>query len=70
MRKAEEIRVCKNKECQKILPDGYKYKYCEACRNQQAQTVKKVLKGVGVGAGTVATIAITLATGGKINLRK
>ena len=70
MRKTGEIRVCKNKKCQKILPNGYKYNYCEACRNQQAQTAKRVLKGVGLGAGTVATIAVTLVTGGKINLRK
>jgi len=52
------------------LPDGYKYKYCEACRNRQAQTVKEVLKGVGVGAGTVVTVAITLATRGRFNIKK
>lgn len=27
-----EIRICKNKKCQKVLPAGYKHKYCEACR--------------------------------------
>ena len=27
MRKEAEIRVCKNKKCQKVLPAGYKHKY-------------------------------------------
>ena len=27
MSKEAEIRVCKNKECQKVLPAGYKHKY-------------------------------------------
>ena len=29
MSKEAEIRVCKNKKCQKVLPAGYKHKYCE-----------------------------------------
>ena len=39
-----ENRVCKNKKCLKPLPEGYKHKYCEACRNQQAQKVKNGFK--------------------------
>lgn len=35
-----EIRICKNKKCQKVLTAGYKHKYCEACRNKHAETVK------------------------------
>ena len=42
-------KVCKNKKCQKTLPFDYKYKYCEACRNQRADTAKGVLKGIGSG---------------------
>ena len=31
----KEIKYCKNKDCNKPLPDGYKHKYCEACRNKR-----------------------------------
>ena len=47
-----ENKVCKNKNCLKPLPDGYKHKYCEACRNQQAQKVKNGLKAAAGIAGT------------------
>ena len=70
MRKEAEIRVCKNKECQKVLPAGYKHKYCEACRNKHAETAKNVLKGLGTGAATVACAAVIVFTGGKINKKK
>lgn len=53
MSKEAEIKVCKNKKCQKVLPAGYKHKYCEACRNKHAETVKKFLKRVG----TVAVVS-------------
>ena len=56
MNDKEEVRVCKNKDCQKVLPVGYKYKYCEACRNKRTQNVKKKVKGA-------ATVAIGLALG-------
>ena len=64
---SEEIRVCKNKKCQKVLPTGYKHRYCEACRNSQAQTTKKILKGIGASAATAASIAVVVITRGKIN---
>lgn len=60
MSKETEIRVCKNKKCQKVLPAGYKHKYCEACRNKHAETAKNVLKGLGAGAATVASVAIVV----------
>ena len=63
----EEVRVCKNKKCQKVLPDDYKYKYCEACRNQQAQTAKTALKRIGTGVGIATSIAVAVITGEKIN---
>lgn len=65
-----EIRICKNKKCQKVLPGGYKHKYCEACRNKHAETVKNVLKAIGTGAATVASAAVIVFTGGKINQKK
>ena len=65
-----EIRICKNKKCQKVLPAGYKHKYCEACRNKHAETVKSALKTIGTGAATVASAAVIVFTGGKINQKK
>ena len=61
-----ENKVCKNKKCLKPLPEGYKHKYCEACRNQQAQKVKKVAR-VAV---SVAGVAVTIVTAGKVNPKK
>lgn len=70
MKNESEVRVCKNKKCQKVLSVGYKHKYCEACRNQHAQTTKNVLKSVGVIAATVVTVAVAIVTDGKINPKK
>lgn len=36
----KEIKYCKNKDCNKPLPDGYKRKYCEACRNKRVGRFK------------------------------
>ena len=44
------------KKCHRSLPESYKYKYCECCRNEQADNVKKVtavLIAVGVGANGI-----------------
>ena len=60
MKNKSDVRFCKNKKCQKVLPEGYKHRYCEACRNKQAQTVKNVLKGIGTGAVTAASIAVVV----------
>mgnify|MGYP000362445173 CR=1 FL=1 len=57
---------CKNKKCQKILPEGYRYKYCENCRNAHIQATKNIGKGI-LG---VATFAITVITTGKANFGK
>jgi hypothetical protein len=64
---SDEVRVCKNKKCQKVLPAGYKHRYCEACRIQHAQTANNVLKGVGAGVAALASVAMVVITGGKIN---
>ena len=37
-----EQRECKGKNCTRILPKGYKYKYCEQCRGKQVGIVKKI----------------------------
>ena len=67
MKNESGIRVCKNKKCQKLLPAGYKHKYCEACRNQHAQIAKNIMKGVAAGVGTAASIVVFAITHGKIN---
>jgi len=60
-------RICKNKHCGKVLPKGYKYKYCEACRARQADNVKKGGKTILGVAGMVGAVAVTVITAGKIN---
>lgn len=51
-------RVCKNKNCRKALPEGYKHWYCEACRNKHAQNLKKAGEGV-LGVAGVVLLAVT-----------
>ena len=55
-----ENKVCK--KCQKPLPEGYKHKKCESCRNAQVQGVKNGLKAAAGVAGAVAK--------GKVNPKK
>ena len=66
----EEPRKCKNKKCQKVLPAGYKHKYCEACRNQHAEKAKNVIKNIGTGTSVLATVALAVISRGKIVLKK
>ncbi len=60
-------KKCKNKKCQRPLPEGYKHKYCENCRNEQAQKTRnfgKVALGVVATTGSIA-LAIIIAPKGK-----
>lgn len=57
-------RKCKNKKCQRILPEGYKHTYCENCRNEHAKTIKNTLKGVG---GAVLSIVMVVVSVGKLS---
>ena len=60
-------KKCKKKKCQRILPDGYKYKYCENCRIEQAQKARNHGKG-GLGVvATVGSVALAMITKGKID---
>ena len=52
-----ENKKCKNKKCKRPLPKEYKYKYCENCRNEQVNSVKKVFKNI-VGTGALLLGAI------------
>lgn len=59
MKNEAQIKICKNKKCQKPLPEGYKYRYCEACRNKHAQTIKNAGKAIATVAASVAVAVIT-----------
>lgn len=61
-------RQCKG--CSKMLPEGYKHKYCENCRMKQAAKAKKIGKSVLAVMTVVGSGAIALFTGGKIGLNK
>lgn len=51
---------CKNTKCQRALPSGYKYKFCENCRNERAKRIKDAGKlGGGLGALALMIIAKT-----------
>lgn len=63
-----ENKVCK--KCQKPLPEGYKPKKCEACRNAQVQSVKNGLKATAGAAGAIASIVVVIVTKGKVNPKK
>lgn len=65
-----EQKICKNKKCQRPLPEGYKHKYCESCRNSRAKHFKDGCKGALGVAVMIGGTAITIATKGKINPNK
>ena len=54
-----EYRKCRNEECQKALPDGWKHKYCSECRKARAerrnQTLMDLLCAPGIVAMKIAT---------------
>lgn len=62
-----EQKQCKNKKCRRVLPDGYKHKYCENCRNEQA---KKIRNGVKGALGVVLSVGLVVVTKGKISSKK
>lgn len=65
-----EQKNCKNKRCQRPLPEGYKHKYCENCRNEQAKQVKEVGKAALSLAVLVGGTVVTVVTKGRINPTK
>lgn len=59
-----EQKRCKNKKCQRILPERYKHKYCENCRNEYAKQIKEGCKGA---LGLALTVGLAVITKGKID---
>lgn len=58
-------KLCKNKKCQRPLPEGYKYKYCEHCRSERAQQIKRAGKAALGVVVMVGGTAVTVLTKGK-----
>ena len=54
-----EYRKCKNEQCQKALPEGWKRKYCPECHKARAekrnQTLTDLLCAPGIVAMKIAT---------------
>lgn len=59
-----EQKKCK---CGRILPEGYKHKYCEKCRNKQADNTKK---GIIAILGGIGALIFTIITIGKFKSKK
>lgn len=58
------------KKCKRSLPDGYKYKYCENCRNERAKQVRNIGKTALGVAVMVGGTTVTILSKGKINPNK
>lgn len=56
-------KKCKNKKCQRSLPEGYKHRYCENCRNERIKRIKDAGKMVG----GLTAFALAIITNEKIN---
>lgn len=59
-------RKCRKRKCQRSLPDGYKHKYCENCRNNHVKQLKNVFYSCLAFGSTV----IAIATKGRSNTKK
>lgn len=58
------------KKCKRSLPDGYKYKYCENCRNERTKQVRNIGKTALGVAVMVGGTTVTILSKGKINPNK
>ncbi len=58
-------KLCKNKNCRKVLPEGYKYSYCEACRNDRAHATKVIGKIGSALVGVAACLVGIVVSGGQ-----
>lgn len=65
-----ENRKCKNKKCQRSLPEGYKHRYCENCRNVHIKRIKDTGKALAGVAVFVVGPVVAVVTKGKINLNR
>ncbi len=63
-------KVCKNKKCQRTLPEGYRHKFCENCRNERIKRIKDAGKAIASIAAIVGGTAITKVLRGKFSIKK
>jgi len=61
------MKKCKNKKCQRILPEGYERNYCENCRNERIKRIKTTGKSLLGVVAFVGTTALAIVSKGKIN---
>lgn len=61
-----EQKLCK--KCRRPLPEGYKHKYCEHCRNERVQRFKNGCKGALGLVVIVGGTAVSILSKGNINL--
>lgn len=60
-----EQKRCKNKKCRRILPEGYKYKYCERCRNERTEKMKNWVEGATTLTAVIGSAVLAIITKGK-----
>lgn len=60
-----ETKVCK--KCGRTLPEKYKYKKCESCRNQSVKKIQETGKTVLGVATIIGGTVVAIATKGKIS---
>ena len=58
MKNKNKSRLCKNKQCLKPLPEIYKYRYCESCRNKRSDKLKIVGKGALMVSTTIVGLVL------------
>ena len=51
-------KICKGKNCNKLLKEGYKYNKCEACRNKNNGKIKTIIKGITAAGGVVVQVGL------------
>ena len=51
-------KICKGKNCNKLLKEGYKYNKCEACRNKNNGKIKTIIKGITAAGVVVVEIGL------------
>ena len=66
----QEMKKCKTKNCPRVLPEGYKYKYCEHCRDLRVDRIKKNGKKALNATLLVGGTIVTILTKGNISLNK
>ncbi|EFU73350.1 hypothetical protein [Enterococcus italicus] len=62
MKNKNKSRLCKNKQCLKTLPEIYKYRYCESCRNKRSDKLKNVGKGALTVSATILGLVLVKNT--------